>query len=409
EIPELQINFEPMELVEKVMSQGAMTPLQVKVAAGQLKGAVGFANKIKNEIAKIKFLRDVRIAEPVNYPSVKIDINRELAGQFGLDMQDITKALTIATSSTRFTNKNLWVDSKSGLVFQVQVQIPESDMQSLDNLKSLPLKAGQARPVLEDVATLRMSKEPAQVNRQGPNRYVTVLANVHQSDLGAASKAVKLAIKNAGEAPRGVIVKTEGLMKLLDDTLSGLQTGLLVAIVVIFLMLAAYYQSFAVSALILTVVPAVIGGSLLMLMAFGSTLNLQSYMGIIMSVGVSVSNAVLMVNQAEMNRVKHGMTSKLASFIAASSRLRPIIMTSLAMIAGMIPMASGMGEGGEQIAPLGQAVIGGLLFSTITVLLILPHLFTIIRNNSSRTSPSLDPDDPENKNYQINFHQQLKS
>jgi multidrug efflux pump subunit AcrB len=395
-LPELQINFEPMELVEKVMSQGAMTPLQVKVAAGQLKTATGFANKIKAEMEEVTFLRDVRIAEPVNYPSVQINISRELAGQFGLDMEDVTKALTMATSSTRFTNKNLWVDSKSGLVFQVQVQIPESDMQSLDKLKSLPLKAGQARPVLEDVAILSMIKQPAQVNRQGPNRYVTVLANVHQSDLGTASVAVRQAVKNAGEAPRGVIIKTEGLMKLMDDTLSGLQTGLLVAIVVIFLMLAAYYQSFAISGLILTVVPAVIGGSLLVLLAFGSTLNLQSYMGIIMSVGVSVSNAVLLVNQAEMNRVKHGMESKLASFIAASSRLRPIIMTTLAMIAGMIPMASGMGEGGEQVAPLGQAVIGGLLFSTITVLLILPHLFTIIRNKATRNSPSLDPDDPEN-------------
>lgn len=395
-LPELQINFEPMELVEKVMSQGAMTPLQVKVAAGQLKGANGFADKIKVEMEKIAVLRDIRIAEPVNYPSVQININRELAGQFGLDMEDVTKALTIATSSTRFTNKNLWADPKSGLVFQVQVQIPESDMQSLEKLRSLPLKAGEPTPVLEDVATLSMVKQPAQVNRQGPNRYVTVLANVHQSDLGTASKAVRKAIQSLGEPPRGIIIQTEGLMKLMDDTLSGLQTGLLVAIVVIFLMLAAYYQSFAVSGLILTVVPAVVGGSLLMLLAFGSTLNLQSYMGIIMSVGVSVSNAVLIVNQAEMNRVKHGMESPLAAFIAASSRLRPIIMTTLAMIAGMIPMASGMGDGGEQVAPLGQAVIGGLLFSTITVLLILPHLFTIIRSKASRNSPSLDPDDPEN-------------
>lgn len=400
ELPELQINFEPMELVEKVMSQGAMTPVQVKVAAGQLKGAFAVASKIKAEMAKIAFLRDVRIAEPVNYPSVQINVDRALVGQFGLDMQDVTKALTIATSSTRFTNKNLWVDAKSGLVFQVQVQIPESEMQSLDKLRSLPLKSGQARPVLEDVATLSLGTQPAQVNRQGPNKYVTVLANLHQSDLGAASKAVKKAINDVGEVPRGVIVKTEGLTQLLDDTLTSLQTGLLVAIVVIFLMLAAYYQSFAVSGLILTVVPAVVGGSLLLLLGFGSTLNLQSYMGIIMSVGVSVSNAVLLINQAEMNRVKHGMDAKMAAFIASSSRLRPIIMTTMAMIAGMIPMASGMGEGGEQVAPLGQAVIGGLLFSTLTVLLVLPHLFSIIRKNASRISPSLDPDDPENNHVE---------
>jgi len=224
-----------------------------------------------------------------------------------------------------------------------------------------------------------------------------VLANTYQIDLGAASKAVTEAIKNVGEPPRGVRVSTEGLMQLLDDTLSGLQTGLVVAMVVIFLMLTAYYQSFAVSGLILSVVPAVIGGSLLLLLLSGSTLNLQSYMGIIMSVGVSVSNAVLMVNQAEVNRLKYGLSARQASFLAASSRLRPIIMTTLAMIAGMIPMSLGLGDGGDQVAPLGQAVIGGLLLSTLTVLLILPHIYALVMKNKSRFSPTLDPDDPENK------------
>jgi multidrug efflux pump subunit AcrB len=393
QLPELKINFEPMELVEKIMSQGAMTPIQIKVAAGQLKAANQYAMKLKGEMDKIPFLRDVRIAEPVNYPSVKINVNRQLAAQFGLTMEDVSKALAIATSSTRFTNKNLWVDPKSGLVFQVQVQIPEADMGSLDKLRSLPLKAGESRPVLEDVAMLEMVKQPGQVNRQGANRYVTILANTDHRDLGSASAAVGKVLAGAGETPRGVIVSTEGLMQLLDETLSGLQTGLLVAVVVIFLMLTAYYQSFKISALILAVVPAVMGGSIVMLLLFGSTLNLQSYMGIIMSVGVSVSNAVLLINQAEHNRLIMGMHARQAGLAAASSRLRPIVMTTLAMIAGMVPMASGMGEGGEQVAPLGQAVIGGLLLSTVTVLLVMPHLFTMVMQKASRQSPSLDPDD----------------
>lgn len=401
QLPELKINFEPMELVEKIMSQGAMTPVQVKVAAGQIKAAEKFAKKIEAGLSKVPFLRDVRIAEPVHYPSVQVNVNRELAAQFGLTMEDVSRALTIATSSTRFTNKNLWMDNRSGLVFQVQVQIPESDMHSLEKLRSLPLKSGQPRPVLEDVAELRLVNLPGQVNRQGPNRYVTILANVDHSDIGSASKAVRKVIRDAGQPPRGVVVSAEGLIELLTETLSSLQTGLMVAIVVIFLMLTAYYQSFAVSGLILAVVPAVIGGSLAMLIASGSTLNLQSYMGIIMSVGVSVSNAVLMINQAEINRVKRGMQARQAAFLAASSRLRPILMTTMAMIAGMIPMAIGMGEGGEQVAPLGQAVIGGLALSTLTALLVLPHLFSAIMKNKSRNSPTLDPDDPENKNFAI--------
>lgn len=401
QIPELKVNFEPMELVEKIMSQGAMTPIEVKVAAGQLKLAVQYAHKLETEMKKVPSLRDVRIAEPVKYPSVKINIDRQLAAQFGLTMEDITHTLTAATSSTRFTNKNFWVDPKSGLVFQVQVQIPEADMQSLDRLRALPLKAGQPRPVLEDVATLQLSSIPGQVNRQGPNRYVTIIANTYRTDLGAASKAVQHIINQAPKPPRGLVVKTSGMMKLLDDTLSGLQSGLLVAIIVIFMLLMAYYQSFYVSGVILLVVPAVVGGSLLMLLAFGSTLNLQSYMGIIMSVGVSVSNAVLLINQAESYRLKHGWHVKSAITFSVSSRLRPIIMTTLAMIAGMIPMASGMGESGEQVAPLGQAVIGGLLFSTITILLIMPNLYTVIMKRATRFSPTLDPDDPANKYYEL--------
>ncbi|TPE46248.1 efflux RND transporter permease subunit [Pontibacter mangrovi] len=397
QLPEVELSFEPMEMVEKIMSQGAATPIEVSVAARQLKVAAAHAKKIEAELKKNKSLRDVRIAEPLQYPSLNIEVDRERAGQFGLTMQDVTRALTIATSSTRFTNKNLWLDPKSGLVFQTQVQIPEAAMQSLDKLRQLPLKEGQPRPVLEDVATLQLAKQPGQVNRKGANRYVTVQANTYQQDLGSASKAVQEAIKSAGEPPRGVLVSTGGQLQLLEETLSGLQVGLAVAIVVIFLMLAAYYQSFAISTLILSVVPAVIGGSLLTLLLFGSSLNLQSYMGIIMSVGVSVSNAVLMINQAEYNRLDRGMNVKLAAMLASSSRLRPILMTTLAMIMGMVPMASGMGDGGEQVAPLGQAVIGGLLFSTLTALLVLPHLFVAVRRKASRISNSLDPDDPKSR------------
>lgn len=239
------------------------------------------------------------------------------------------------------------------------------------------------------------------MNRQGPNRYVTLVANTHKEDLGSASKEVEKALKAAGQPPRGVIVKTTGAIQLLNETLSSLQMGLLVAVIVIFLMLAAFYQSFAISGLILSVIPAVIGGSIMMLLLSGSTLNLQSYMGIIMSVGVSVANAVLIVNQAETYRLKYGLSAQFAARMASASRLRPVLMTTFAMIAGMVPMAAGMGDGGGQVAPLGQAVIGGLIFSTLTALLVLPHLFTLVRRKASIVSPSLDPDDPQSKFYKL--------
>lgn len=397
--PDSKFNFEPTELTEKIMGQGAMTPIEIKVGAGQVKGAFSHASKIESNLQKVPYLRDVRILDPVFYPTLEIEVNRDLAGQFGLTMQDITKSLVAATSSTRFTDKNLWVDPKSGLVFQVQVQIPEGIMSSEEKLKSLPLKKGSMRPLLEDVATIRRVTSPAQVNRKGPNRYVTIVANIYGKDLGTASVAVKKAIKDAGEPPRGTTVWTEGTLQLLNDTLGSLLAGLGVAIIAIFLMLSAFYQSFKVPLIILAVLPAVIAGSLIILYLTGSTLNLQSYMGMIMSIGVSVSNAVLLVNQAEYYRKQLGLKPSNAARLAASSRLRPVLMTAVAMLAGMLPMAIGIGDGAEQVAPLGRAVIGGLIASTATILLLLPHFYSSLMSRTAIVSPSLDPDDKESRYY----------
>lgn len=397
--PEARINFEPIELMEKIIGQGSMTPVEVKVSSAQLKNAEAFAEKIKKELANYPFLKDVQLAEPLHYPTIDIKIDRRRLAEFGLTVQEVSRNLAATTSSTRFTDKNLWVDPKSGLVFQVQVQVPENMIQTLQDLRSIPVKAGSSTPLLEDIATITANEVPAQVNRRGPNRYVSIIADIHEKDLGAANKAVNESLEKVGEAPRGTRIWKEGNLTLLEDTLAGLLSGLSIAIVVIFFMMSAYYQSFRVSLVILSVVPAVIAGSSIMIWISGSTLNLQSYMGIIMSIGVSVSNAVLLINQAEWYRKKLNLTASRSALLAAKSRFRPILMTALAMLAGMTPMALGMGDGGEQVAPLGQAVIGGLLSSTLTILLIIPLIFSLIMNKASYGSPSLDPDDSNSKFY----------
>jgi len=272
-------------------------------------------------------------------------------------------------------------------------------VQTLQDLRSIPVKQGASTPILEDIATITANEVPAQVNRRGPNRYVSVIADIHQKDLGSANAAVDQALKNVGEPPKGIRIWKEGTLTLLEETLVGLLSGLSIAIVVIFFMMSAYYQSIRVSIVILSVVPAVIAGSAIMIWICGSSLNLQSYMGIIMSIGVSVSNAVLLVNQAEWNRKRLNLTASSAAMVAAKSRFRPILMTALAMLAGMSPMALGIGDGGEQIAALGQAVIGGLLSSTFTILLVVPLIFGLIMKKASYGSPSMDPDDKESKFY----------
>ncbi|MBL0741177.1 efflux RND transporter permease subunit [Chryseolinea lacunae] len=400
-IPGLRVSFEPIELVDKIMSQGAATPIEVNVAAKDIREAQKFALKIMANMQQIPFLRDVQIAQPMAYPILRIAMDRERAGQLGVTPTQVARSLVAATSSSRFTDKNLWLDNTKGLAYQVQVQVPEYKMNSVNDIANIPLQSGNLHPTLSDVATFSEEIAPGQYDRSGPNRLVTITANLHRTDLGAASKAVAKAIDDAGQAPRGMAIEFKGQVKLLAETLSSLQGGLVVAIVIIFLLLAANFQSFKLSLAILSSVPAVLAGSLLMLLLFGATLNLQSYMGMIMSVGVSVANAILMITNAENLRLEVKDARK-AGLMAAGSRIRPILMTSIAMIAGMIPMASGLGEGGDQVAPLGQAVIGGLIASTLASLLILPGVFTLVQQKASLVSVSLDPEDSNSKYYNKN-------
>jgi len=396
EIPDLRISFEPIELTDKIMSQGSPTPIEIIVAGKNLEQSKDFAEKILTKMKSISYLRDVQIAQPISYPVIKINIDRERAGQLGLTATEISRSLTASTSSSRFTEKNYWLDESNGYAYQVQVEVPEHLMQSMNDMMEIPLMKGKSRPILADVATLKIDTIIAEYDRSGPRRLITVTANIFDKDLGSASVDVQKAIASVGVPPKGLTVELKGLVKLLTETLDSLQSGLLLAIIVIFLLLTANFQSFKLSFVVLSTIPAVLTGSLIALLITGSTLNLQSYMGIIMSVGVSVANAILLITNAEQIRLTTN-DSSVAAFRAAGSRLRPILMTSLAMIVGMIPMATGMGEAGDQTAPLGRAVIGGLIASTFAALLILPMIFASVQKTSSVQSGSLDPEDRNSK------------
>ncbi|WP_308131542.1 efflux RND transporter permease subunit [uncultured Flavobacterium sp.] len=404
-LPDVKISFEPIELTDKVLSQGSPTPIEIRIAGKNKKLNEEYANKIIAKLNKISYFRDVQIAQPIKYPSLDINIDRTRAAQVGVDMNEISRSLIASTSSSRYTEKNTWIDEKAGLSYNVQVQVPLNKMKSVHDMGEIPLLKNSTRPVLSDVATITPSFTYGENDNLGAMPYISVTGNIHQTDLGTASKDVHKTIASLGELPRGLFIEPIGLSKVLGETMSSLQGGLLVAVVVIFLMLSANFQSFRISLVILTTVPAVVLGSLLLLLITGSTLNLQSYMGIIMSVGVSIANAVLLVTNAEQLR-KHNGDALLSAREAASLRLRPILMTSVAMIAGMLPMAIGHGEGGDQVSPLGRAVIGGLLFSTFTVLIILPLIFAWVQGKTSTQSVSLDPEDKESKHYISSLHPQ---
>ncbi|WP_073404754.1 efflux RND transporter permease subunit [Mucilaginibacter sp. OK098] len=398
ELPDIKVSFEPIELTDKILSQGSPTPIEVALTGKNKLQNVEYANKVVKKLNEVNYLRDVQIAQSYKYPTIDININRVRAAELGVSINDISRTLTASTSSSRFTEKNNWIDEKPNLSYLVQVQVPEYKMASIDDIRQIPVLSNQPRPVLGDVADIKKGFTYGENDNIGAVPTLSVTANINKKDLGTATDAVNKAIKSLGKLPRGLTVELRGMSQTLTETLDSLQTGLLVAILVIFLMLAANFQSFKVSLVVLSTVPAVLFGSLLLVKITGATLNLQSYMGMIMSVGVSISNAVLLVTNAEELR-KHNGNALQSAREAVALRVRPILMTSLAMIVGMIPMASGLGEGGDQTSPLGRAVIGGLFASTFAALLILPLVFAWVQGNTTTDSVSLDPEDKESKFY----------
>ena len=398
-IPGAIISFEPGDLVEQVLNLGSTNPVEIAIVGRNFEQTRQIAEKLNQKLKQIIFLRDVQISSPLDYPSIKINIDRVKAGKLGLTVDQISKSIVTATSSSRFTQPNYWLDKNTGTAYQIQVEYPQYGLNSADQLELIPVANNSGNPVfLRDVATLTKIVVPGEFDRINMQRFLTITSNIHNKDLGSALKEVRKAVTSLGNLPQGVKIMIRGQADLLTQTMSELQAGLLIAIVVIFLMLAVSFQSFRLSIIVLSITPAVLSGSVLLLLLTGKTLNIQSYMGMIMAVGVAIANAILFITYAESGRKKDPASSY--SSEGAYNRIRPILMTSLAMIAGMIPMSLGLGEGGEQTAPLAIAVIGGLLFSAISTLLFLPVLYKRIIGNRPYINPSLDPEDENSKYYE---------
>jgi len=387
------LSFEAGDIVSQVMNFGATTPIEVGMNGPDLVANRAFAEKVMAEMAQIRTLRDIQFGQPLDYPTVNVNVDRERAGQLGVTMQQVGRSLVAATSSSRFVQPNYWLDKKSGTAYQVQIEVPQSQMRSIEDIESLPaMPDGSSRPLVGDVAQINYGTMPGEYDRYNQQRMITITANIAGTDLGSAAQQVEAAVKRAGDPPRGVAVNIRGQIPPMRQTLFGLEIGLVVAVIVIFLMLAANFQSMRAALVSLSTLPAVLVGVAIALWITGTTLNVQSFMGTIMAIGVSVANAILLVTFAEQSRMG-GESAEAAAVTGARSRLRPIVMTSLAMIAGMIPIALALGEGGEQTAPLGRAVIGGLSASTIAVLTVLPLTFSIVQRRASRATASLHPDD----------------
>jgi multidrug efflux pump subunit AcrB len=405
----LKFSFEPADIVNEVMSFGSPTPVEVAVNGLAFQGSnraghFAYVEKVRAELDKIAALRDLQQVQPLDYPAVAVKIDRQLAGASGVTTQEVANSLVAATSSSRFVVPNYWADPATGIGYQVQVEVPTQRMNSAKEIELVPLKTPSGGQLfLQDVASVREGTEPGEYDRYNMKRLVSFTANVQGEDLGRVAQQIDTALRQAGEPPRGVTVEVRGQvvpMKQMfgalagGQALEGLTAGLGLAVVVIFLLLWAYFQSLRLALVVMLTAPAVIAGVAAALLVTGTTLNIQSFMGAIMAVGVATANAILLVTFAERAR-REGADARAAAVDGARHRLRPILMTSCAMIAGMVPLALALGEGGEQTAPLGRAVIGGLLAATVTTLFVLPSIFALVQGWAGRRSVSLDPDDPD--------------
>ena len=320
----------------------------------------------------------------------------------GLTVDQAGKSVVEGTSSSRLTQPVYWLDKTSGNAYQVQVEYPQFVMNSPEQIDQIPVgKAGDNIIFLRDIADWKKTNSVSEYDRINQQRFLTLTANIHKQDLGKAVTDVNVAIKKLGELPQGVKVYLRGQPEVLDQINSELSIGLLLAIVVIGLMLTAYFQSFKLSLTVLSVLPGVLAGAVLLLWVTGNTMNMQSFMGSIMAVGVAVANAILLVSNAE--HLRRQQNTGLVGAQAAVNRFRPIVMTSVAMIAGMIPMSLGLGDTGKQTAPLAIAVIGGLLFSTFISLWLVPLVYDLLIGNKHVTSVSFDPNDETSVYYDKNI------
>jgi multidrug efflux pump subunit AcrB len=408
EMPDVRFSFEPSDIVNEVMSFGSPTPIEVVISGADFAKSREHAEKLRKELAEITALRDIQVGQSLDYPTVQVNVDREKAGMAGLMPVDVSRALVTATSSSRFIVPNYWADPKSGVAYQVQVEIPRPVVRSpydvetvgsIEQLGRIPLlKTESGQILVRDIAAIEPGTMPGQYDRYNMKRQVTLTANITGADLGSVASQVQQAIKQAGEPPTGCTVEVRGQIPPMREMESGLAIGLLLAIIAVFLLLTANFQSLRLALVSVTTIPAVVAGIVLMLYFTQTTINIQSFIGAIMAVGVAMANAILLITFAEKRRMELG-DAHAAAASGAGSRLRAILMTSLAMIAGMLPMALAFGEAGQQNAPLGRAVVGGLLAATVATLFILPMIFAMLQTNARMKSASMDPEDPASQYF----------
>ncbi len=394
EFPGTDFYFLPSDIVTQILNFGLPSPIDVQIEGADVAGNRKVLNQILAQMRQVPGLVDLRIQQPNDYPVLNIAVDRTKASQGGYTERDVgSSVLNILSGSTQL-NPQFYLNPKNGVTYSIVAQTPQYDIQTLNDLRNIPITASAARgsEILADVATLNRSTELEVVTHYNIRRTLDIYGNVQDRDLGAAARQIDRIVKsNEKSLPRGSFIHVRGQIETMRTSYFGLLGGLAFAIVLVYLLIVVNFQSWLDPFIIITALPAALAGIVLFLFTTHTTLSVPALMGAIMCMGVATANSILVVSFAKERLNEHG-DAITAALESGSTRFRPVMMTALAMIIGMIPMALGAGEGGEQNAPLGRAVIGGLLFATLATLLFVPAVFSLLHSRrKSQPAPAAQP------------------
>jgi multidrug efflux pump subunit AcrB len=393
EFPRVELWFPPSDIVAQVLNFGLPAPINIQVQGLNKHANYQFAEQLVSKLRSIPGLVDLRIQEPINVPQLEINVDRSKASLLGLQEQNVANSVLGALAGSQQVSPNFWVDPTNGVTYQVTAQEPQYQMDSLDALRNLPILGGTGitPQILANVATISRSNTVPVVDHYNIRPVINVYGNVDGKDLGYVSEQVQKVVDAARkDVPAGSLLIVRGQSKTMQSSFVGLYWGLAFSIVLVYLLVVVNFQSWSLPLIIISALPCALAGILWTLFMTGTTLSVPALMGTIMCMGVATSNSVLVITFAN-EQLQELRNSYQAALQAGYIRVRPVIMTALAMIIGMVPMALGLGEGGEQNAPLGRAVIGGLVFATVGTLFFVPTVFMMKRRSVSRDAASTAP------------------
>jgi CzcA family heavy metal efflux pump len=380
QFPGVEFFFQPADIVTQILNFGLPSPIDIQIVGKNQIENYRVAQELANELRHVPGAADVHVQQMINAPALKLNVDRTRAQQVGLQQRDVAQNLLVSLSGSFQTTPTFWLNRENGVTYSVAVQTPEYRVDSLQALLNTPITAAgaPAPQVLGNLATVTPAITPSVISHYNIQPVMDVYASVQGRDLGGVARDTRKIVANfEKKLPKGSRIEIRGQVETMTSSFAGLGIGLVMSIVLVYLLIVVNFQSWLDPFIIITALPGALAGIVWMLLLTHTTLNVPSLTGAVMCMGVATANSILVISFAR-ERMQEGLTAWDAAMEAGYTRMRPVIMTALAMIIGMVPMALGMGEGGEQNAPLGRAVIGGLVFATVATLLFVPVIFSMI-------------------------------